>query len=155
VNIFVLDTDHQKCAEYYVNRHCVKMVLETAQLLSGVHWMEGKSAPYKLSHKNHPCSIWARTCIENYKWLCQLGIAISKEYTYRYNKIHKSQNVIQWCINNQPNLPSNGSLTPFALAMPDYCKIGDTIESYREYYRKEKNDLAVWKNRPTPEWFTI
>ena len=153
MNIFVLDTDPYKCAVYHNDKHTVKMILETAQLLCGVHWVNDSEAPYKLSHKNHPCAIWSRECIENYVWLCDLGMALSKEYTHRYNKRHKSQDIIEWCYGNLPNLRSNGDITPFALAMPDECKIGDAVESYREYYMKEKRSLASWKMRNQPEWF--
>ncbi len=153
MNIFVLDLNPQKCAEYHVNSHSIKMILETAQLLCGVHHMTGSDAPYKLSHKNHPCSIWARQCIENYVWLCDLGMELCKEYTFRYGKKHKSQEIIEWCMINQPNLPVNGDITPFALAMPDECKIGDAVESYRNYYMTSKRNLAVWKNRDIPYWY--
>ncbi len=97
MNIFVLDQDPKVCAKYHNNKHVVKMILETAQLLCGVHHMvESKiEIPYKLSHKNHPCSIWARECIENYVWLCDLGMELCFEYTYRYGKKHKSQAVFE------------------------------------------------------------
>lgn len=156
MNIFVLDYNPKKCAEYHVNSHVVKMVLETAQLLCGVHHTTDSQytdIPYKLSHKNHPCSIWARECIENYVWLCDLGLELCKEYTYRYGKRHKSQDVIEWCLMNTPNLPDNGNITQFALAMPDEYKVSDVIESYRNYYIGAKSDFAKWKNRETPEWF--
>jgi hypothetical protein len=153
MNIFVLDQDPKKCAEYHLDKHCVKMILETVQLLCGVHWVVGSEAPYKLSHKNHPCAIWARECIENYVWLCDLGLELCKEYTYRYEKRHKSQDILEWCIINTPNLKENGGLTPFALAMPIECKVGNVIESYREYYMKEKRGFATWKKRPIPVWF--
>lgn len=153
MNIFVLDLDPKKCAQYHANKHVIKMILESAQLLCGVHWVLGGEAPYKLSHKNHPCSIWVRECIENYVWLCDLGLELSKEYTYRYGKRHKSQDVIEWCLINQPNLKENGDMTKFALAMPDEYKVMDVVESYRNYYMGSKKDLCEWKNRPTPEWF--
>ena len=153
MNIFVLDTDPYKCAVYHNDKHVVKMILETSQILFGVHWVEGGEAPYKLSHRNHPCSIWSRECIENYVWLCDLGLTLSKEYTHRYNKRHKSQDIIEWCYDNLPKLRSNGDLTPFALAMPDECKVGDAVDSYREYYMREKRSLASWKMRSTPKWF--
>ena len=153
MNIFVLDLDPRKCAVYHNDKHVIKMILETSQILCGVHWVNGNEAPYKLSHRNHPCSIWSRECIENFVWLCDLGLALSKEYTHRYNKRHKSQDIIEWCYDNLPNLRSNGDLTPFALAMPDECKIGDTVESYREYYMTEKRSLASWKMRSIPQWF--
>jgi hypothetical protein len=131
------------------------MILETAQLLCGVHHMvESKlDIPYKLSHKNHPCSIWARECIENYVWLCDLGIELCKEYTHRYGKRHKSQEIIEWCMVNHPNIEEKGDLTEFRLAMPDECKIGDAVESYREYYNVFKKGFAKWKNRDIPYWF--
>jgi hypothetical protein len=153
MNIFVLDLEPKKCAEYHMDKHAVKMILETAQLLCGVHWVTGSEAPYKLSHKNHPCSIWVRECYENYVWLCDLGMELCKEYSHRYGKRHKSQDIIEWCIVNKPNIRNNGDITPFALAMPDECKIGDTVESYRTYYIKEKYKIATWKNREIPYWF--
>jgi hypothetical protein len=155
MNIFVLDYDTKLCAKMHCDKHCVKMILETAQLLCGVHHMvESKlDIPYKLSHKNHPCSIWARECIENYVWLCDLGIELCKEYTHRYGKRHKSQEIIEWCIINHPNIEGKGDLTEFRLAMPDECKIGDAVESYREYYNVFKKGFAKWKNRDIPYWF--
>ena len=153
MNIFVLDLEPKKCAEYHMDKHAVKMILETAQLLCGVHWVTSSEAPYKLSHKNHPCSIWVRECYENYVWLCDLGMELCKEYSHRYGKRHKSQDIIEWCIVNKPNIRNNGDITPFALSMPDECKVGDTVESYRTYYIKEKYKIATWKNREIPYWF--
>jgi len=154
MNIFVLDLDPKKCAQDHSNTHVVKMVLETSQLLCGVHWVTDSqdTIPYKLSHKNHPCSVWARECIENYNWLSELGIELCKEYTNRYSKRHKSQDVIEWCINHPPKIQSNGTLTKFALAMPDEYKVDDVVESYRNYYREGKKDLLVWKNGHIPKW---
>lgn len=153
MNIFVLDNNPKQCAIYHNNKHCIKQLLETAQFLCGVHWVQGGEAPYKLSHKNHPSAIWARECIENYIWLCDLGLELCNEYTYRYGKCHKSQEIIEWCLLNVPNLESKGDITPFALAMPDECKIGDAVASYRAYYMAEKRGFAVWKNREVPQWF--
>jgi hypothetical protein len=153
MNIFVLDLNPTKCAEYHVNTHVSKMCVEYSQLLCGVHWILGGEAPYKLTHRNHPSAIWVRECEENYIWLCELGLELCEEFTHRYGKRHKSQNVIEWCLNNVPNLPKKGGLTSFALAMPNECKIGDAVESYRTYYMTEKRKLAIWKNRETPQWF--
>ena len=159
MNIFVLDYDTKTCAQMHCDKHCVKMILETAQLLCGVHHIINPTStlqvPYKLSHRNHPCSIWARECLENYVWLCDLGIELCKEYTHRYSKIHKSQDIIEWCMINLPNLNENGDITPFRLAMPDECKIvGDSVGSYRKYYMMYKKDFSKWTNREIPFWFT-
>jgi hypothetical protein len=155
MNIFVLDEDPKTCAKMHCDKHCVKMILETAQLLCGVHHTIGNEAPYKLSHRNHPCSIWVRECLENYVWLCDLGIELCKEYTYRYGRRHKSQDIIEWCVINLPNIRENGELTPFKLAMPDECKINeDPVSSYRKYYVDFKSGFAKWKNRDTPQWYS-
>ena len=143
------------------------MILETAQLLCGAHHVSHQvptkyppstdqvteQVPYKLSHKNHPCAIWTRESLSNYLYLCDLGLELCKEYTYRYGKRHKSQEVIEWCLQNRPNIHDVDFTNP-PLAMGDEYKIGDdVIESYRNYYKGAKKDFAKWKNRETPSWF--
>lgn len=162
MNIFFLDENPKLSAQYHVDKHVVKMILETAQLLCGVHHMteqmmsqypsSSHQVPYKLSHKNHPCSIWARKSLSNYLYLCELGLELSKEYTHRYGKRHKSQEVIEWCIINKPNIPDIGFTEP-AKAMPDEYKVDSVVQSYRNYYMGEKYSFAKWKNRETPNWF--
>jgi len=142
---------------YHNDKHVVKMILETAQLLCGVHHMTespSENVPYKLSHKNHPCSIWARESMDNYLWLCELGMELCAEYTFRYGKRHKSQQVIEWCIDNRPNIPEEGFTVP-AKAMPDQYKVEDVVQSYRNYYLGEKKSFCNWKNRNTPSWFLV
>ena len=159
MNIFFLDNDIKKCAQYHCDKHVVKMILETAQLLCGVHHMTPQVAPqvtpqvpYKLSHKNHPCAIWARESLTNYLVLCELGLELCLEYTYRYGKRHKSQDVIEWCVTNKPSIQDIGYTEP-PKAMPDEYKVDSVVESYRNYYRGAKASFAVWKNREKPFWF--
>ena len=155
MNIFFLDENPTLSAKYHVDKHVVKMILETAQLLCGVHHLTDQvndQVPYKLSHKNHPCAVWARESLSNYLYLCELGLELGKEYTYRYGKRHKSIEVIEWCIVNKPNIPDIGFTTP-ARAMPDEFKVDSVVESYRNYYMGAKSDLASWKNREKPFWF--
>jgi hypothetical protein len=159
MNIFFLDENPTLSAKYHVDKHVVKMILETAQLLCGVHHLTDQvndqvndQVPYKLSHKNHPCAIWARESLSNYLYLCELGLELGKEYTYRYGKKHKSIDVIEWCIVNKPNIPDIGFTTP-ARAMPDEFKVDSVVDSYRNYYMGAKSDLASWKNREKPFWF--
>jgi hypothetical protein len=156
MNIFILDYNTKKCAQYHCDKHVVKMILETAQLLCGVHHVTDQvtdQVPYKLSHKNHPCSIWVRSSLSNYLYLCDLGLELCKEYTYRYGKRHKSQDVIEWCMINKPQIPDIDFTTP-PKAMPDEYKVIDVVESYRNYYMGSKKNFAVWKNRNIPEWFS-
>lgn len=155
MNIFFLDEDVRKCAEYHCDKHVVKMILETAQLLCGAHHMTGQvtdQVPYKLSHKNHPCSIWVRESLTNYLVLCELGLELRKEYTYRYGKRHKSELIIEWCVLNKPKIVDKGFTNP-PMAMPNEYKSDSVIESYRNYYIGAKSKFATWKNREVPYWF--
>jgi len=155
MNIFFLDFDVEKCAKYHCDKHVVKMILETAQLLCSAHHVtihDTIHVPYKLSHKNHPCSIWVRESLSNYLYLCELGLALGEEYTYRYGKTHKSIEVIQWCLTNRPNIKDIGFTTP-PLAMPDEYKVDSVVESYRNYYKGAKSTIVSWKNREKPDWF--
>lgn len=163
MNIFFLDENPKLSAQYHVDKHVIKMILETAQLLCGVHHIVNQSpdnlrtstvqVPYKLSHKNHPCAIWVRESLSNYLYLCELGFELGKEYTYRYGKKHKSINVIEWCLINKPNIQDIGFTTP-SMAMPDEFKSVSVVESYRNYYVGGKSNLSFWKNREKPEWYS-
>ena len=157
MNIFFLDWDVKKCAKYHCDKHVVKMVLETAQLLCSAHHTTevGKlEIPYKLSHKNHPCSIWVRESISNYLYLCELGLELCKEYTFRYEKRHKSQDVIEWCLDNKIKVTDKGFTQP-PKAMPDEYKVTDVVESYRNYYKGAKSGFASWKKREIPDWYCM
>lgn len=154
MNIFFLDKDPKKCAVLHNDKHVVKMILETAQLLCGAHWTTGSEAPYKLSHANHPCSKWVREDLNNYLWLCQLGLNLCWEYHHRYGKTHKSYEIIIWCCDNHPNIPDNRFTSP-ALAMPDEYKVANNpVLSYRNYYVNTKKHFSKWTKRNVPEWIT-
>ena len=146
MTIFVLDKDPVISAQMHMDKHVVKMPLETAQMLSTIC-----GGPYKPTHRNHPCTIWARSTKSNYSWLVELGIALCKEYTHRYGKVHKCQAIIEQLTSPPDNIP-DGELTTFAQAMPDDCKTNNVIESYRKYYKLHKGHIAHWKNRQVPEF---
>lgn len=151
MNIFILDYDIRKAAEYHCDKHVVKMCIEYAQLLSSVHHSLGVPAGYKLTHKNHPCAVWARESMDNYEWLFNLAIDLGDEYTHRYGKYHKSIGVVEEL--PIPELDHKG-LTTFPKCVRDELKeIPDVVEAYREYYRTDKANFCTWKNRDIPHWF--
>lgn len=152
MNIFVLDENIETAAQYHLDKHVVKMPLETAQILCTVRHLFGGFAPYKATHKNHPCTVWCRESKSNYLWLCNFGLALCSEYSYRYGKIHACQSVIQDCLANIPAIPDVG-LTSFALAMPEQYRSSDPVLSYRQYYIAEKRNIASWKKRGVPSWW--
>jgi len=147
MNIFVLDNDPTVAAKLHLDKHVVKMPLETAQMLSTING----GHPYKATHKKHPCTLWAQQTKGNYHWLVQLGFALCKEYSHRYSKRHKCKDVIE-LLKHAPDFIPDGDRTPFAQAMPDECKRENAVEAYKEYYRKHKQHIASWKNRDIPDF---
>lgn len=151
INIFVLDRDPKRCAKYHHDKHVLKMILESAQMLCTAHERE---APYKSTHENHPCNVWVRESLANYNWLLELGQELAQEYTYRYNKVHKTTQVLAWCRNYKPDLPDNG-LTERPQAMPDKYKKDNVVKAYRNYYIGEKVDGASWTDRERPNFVEV
>lgn len=153
MNIFVLSDNQQQAAEWHLDKHIVKMPLETAQMLcTALHFQNCQDVPYKPAHVKHPCTLWTAESKYNFLWLCELGFSLCKEYTFRYGKIHKCQEVINFCYKNYNLLP-NTPRTTFVQAMPDEHKRPNPIDGYQEYYRKAKNHIAVWSKREIPFWY--
>ena len=153
MNIFVVDTDPEKAARQLCDKHVVKMVLETAQMLCTVARQNGfDNAPYKKAHPKHPCTLWAGKSAANWPWLIDHGLAMCEEYTQRYGRTHKSEAVIRWCRNLPIRFPAE-QLTPFAQAMPEQYKNECTVTAYRAYYHGEKAGFATWKSE-VPKWWT-
>lgn len=187
MNVFYLDRDVETCAAYHVDRHTPKMCVEYAQLLSAAHRLldgtrsvetrvneKGKkrrikvwtladnaadSTLYAASHINHPSAVWCRQSTENYRWLYSLFIALCKEYTRRYGKIHKCQQELELALSKPPANCPVGDFTEPPLAMksePQCMNNADKIGSYRAFYRtKEKRMKMKWKTREEPSWFRV
>lgn len=158
MNVFYLDPNTDDCAKYHNDKHCVKMILEYAQLLSTSHRIldgdQCNDKVYKATHKNHPSAVWARSNSENYDWLYKLFCSLSNEYKYRYNRDHLSFVKLEGVLVDKPKNIVTGSFNQPTPAMPDYCKIpNDSLASYRKYYINEKNHIACWKKREMPSWY--
>tara|TARA_B100000029_G_scaffold457708_1_gene486650 strand:- start:1312 stop:1857 length:546 start_codon:yes stop_codon:yes gene_type:complete len=163
MNIFYLDSDPYVAAKMHCDKHVVKMILESAQMLSTAHRvLDGdeyadERGLYKMAHKNHPCTIWARSSTDNYVWLNRLFGALCKEYTYRYGKHHASERLLA-PLAKVPNgldfTDIHYGFTEPPQCMPDYCKGEETVKAYQTYYIVEKSDFAKWSKRKMPDWFT-
>ena len=142
MNIFYLSTDPEKAAKYMYNKHVVKMILESAQLLYTAHVIsdgENANVPYKVTHKNHPSAIWARESTSNYKWLYNHMIALGEEYTRRYGKKHLTIIKCSGVLSKAPANVTKTELTPMPQCMPDQYKVpGNSVEAYWNYYEAEK-----------------
>lgn len=151
MNIFVLDSDPQVAASYLCNKHVVKMVTETAQLLSTCY--PRGVIRYKHTHVNHPCAAWARASLANFRWLLAHGLWIAEEYAVRYGRDHASAEVIESCLGQDPAIPDVG-LTPFARAIKEPWKAQTSslpiVEAYRAYYVGDKARFARWAPHARP-----
>lgn len=181
MNLFILDYELDKNAEYHIDKHVTKMQLEAAQMLATTVWIdkllgyvprkldseelgvikaemavlppidERQFLRYKAAHINHPCTIWMRESYDNFEWSQIYVNALNEEAQYRGYKPHAS------CVEvNRMPAPTrllNKGLTPFAQAMPDDYKQKDPVEAYRLYYQMDKSEIASWKVRGAPDWW--
>lgn len=182
MNIFILHEDPVIAAQMQCDKHVVKMILESAQMLSTAHRMldgEKVKVPsksgkrmvakyvhpdpdldkilYGAVHHNHPCTVWTRETLGNYVWHYQHFVALADEYQYRYGKRHLSDEKLRDVLLGIPENISIGFRTDFALAMnhqPQCIIEGDPVESYRRYYHTKLEYMPmVWTRRPQPNWF--
>lgn len=173
MNIFVLDQLPEISARMMCDKHVIKMILESCQLLSTAHHvLDGdvievntgkrryktsvctKKDICKATMINHPCTIWVRESRANYMWLWKHAYALCKEYTARYGKVHVMEAMLMDGLYTPPvNIPK-AKLTPFAQAMPEQYKDSDAIIAYRKYYINDKKRFAKWKNSVVPTWFS-
>lgn len=183
MNIFVLDKSPRKAAQFHCDKHVVKMILESGQMLCAAHWTHllgsnGKNLkdfkrirdaqnwlyentelsvqpPWKMSHTRHPCTLWTAECTGNYAWHYQLMRALLDEYTLRYNKSHKSESVYEWIVQHLPANMKADKKSSHPQCMPDGCKVeGDPVQAYRNYYNLHKSYMAKWKLGNVPSWYT-
>lgn len=151
MNIFYLDTDIKKCAQYHCDKHVVKMILEYAQLLSTACKLSGIDAGYNITHQNHPCAVWTRKSEANFLYLVDLQDHLNYEYKLRYSgKDHKSYLIVKEEL-SLPTLPKDEFTEP-PKCLPNEFKHLSTVDAYREYYKRDKAYFCTWKTKK-PEWF--
>ena len=180
MNIFALDECPVKSAEMACDKHCVKMILESAQLLCSVHrvldgteyydktangrkikrWRldnpNEEATIYKAGWLRHPSTQWVMKSAYNYIWLFKHMMALNEEYKLRWqkDKDHVSITKLADLLKHPPkNAPLNVMATDATPAMPDHCKKPDSVDAYRTYYIQEKKRFAKWTKRQVPHWF--
>jgi hypothetical protein len=140
MNIFYLAHNPTDCAQMHCDKHVVKMILETAQLLSTAHHERGSTAPYKPTHRNHPSAVWVRSGVKQYRWAYSLLEALSDEYTLRYGKVHKTWERCSEALSQPPEGIADLFFTPPPQCMPDECKHSGAVTAYRNYYTQKNLD---------------
>jgi hypothetical protein len=175
VNIFYIDVSPTQCAQWMVDKHVVKMILETCQLLSTAHRIidgtptQGKSKTgrnvtryvlsdyredilYQATHINHPSSVWCRESVFNYSWLYRHLLALNDEYEYRYSKTHKCSSLYEALKLPPLNIPTGMFSQPTPAMDKSFIISNDSVENYRNYYKQGKVHLHSWTKREKPVW---
>ena len=148
MNIFYLDKCPKKAARLQYNKHVVKMILESAQMLCTAHHCimgEDADVPYKAAHRNHPSTVWARQSGENYTWLYRHMMELGREYERRYGKKHLSIIKCEDPLSILPGGILETGLTKMPQCMPDEYKDECSIQAYWNYYIGEKHVVANLK----------
>lgn len=157
MNIFWLDDDVRLCAQYHCDKHVVKMILEYAQLMSTAHHvLDGELAHqslYRATHVNHPCAVWVRESSSNYNAMYELFIALCREYTFRYGRLHLTFVKLHVVLATPPCNIELGSLTTPPQCMPEEFRKESVVDGYHNYYNQSKCNIALWTSRKAPPWF--
>ena len=90
MNIFFLDKNPQKAAEYLCDKHVPKMLLESSQMLcTAVQRHLGIIEDlYKPAYPKHPMTIWVGDSQGNFSWALRNALSINQEYEKRFHKKH-------------------------------------------------------------------
>ena len=150
MNIFYLHPNPYIAARVQYNKHVVKMILESAQMLCTAHHVNGcdeqkRLVPSKQAHLNHPSTIWTRQCRDNYMWLWMHMWGLGYQYYKRYNgKTHLTITKCADFLRTPPKYIPDGEFCEPPQAMPDQYKVpGCSITAYWNYYEGEKYKVAA------------
>lgn len=192
MNFFLFHVDVARSAANYCDKHCIKIILEILQLLFSavsIAEFQGEKMPlddpflrkygvtktYRVTHRNHPCAIAVRRRKRVFTYVAELGLALCREYTYRYGRTHACEPGIRALLERGLKISTldafkketittvfktkHGALR-VPLCMPTDCivyrksGIPSARKSHRRYFIREKLGMGVgaWKGRKTPAW---
>tara|TARA_Y100000401_G_scaffold76438_1_gene62238 strand:+ start:2516 stop:3034 length:519 start_codon:yes stop_codon:yes gene_type:complete len=170
MNIFYLHEVPEIAAKMHCDKHVVKMVLESGQMLSTCFRLRhqyttdenghikfipmGKMYEnvYKMAHVNHPSTVWVTQSVQHWDWLYKLFCALCDEYTYRYGKIHMTDSKLRELFSTPPQFLEDNGFTPPPQCMFEEYKCEDTVQAYRQYYLGAKKGFLTYTKREKPEW---
>lgn len=131
MNIFVLDTDHRKCALYHCDQHIHKMIVEAKQIVTR-------------DYPHHPCTLWVHEKEANLAWLRRHALALCSEFEARY---HHPHSLVDWWLGVRAE---DGEITKQPQCMPSQFRDRNIVTAYRAYYRTKT--FAIWRHCGRPYW---
>lgn len=179
MNLFILDTDPQLCAQYHSDVHVNKMATECGQILTAAlavvtesydlipgktkmvkKWRRPFPSSWGVSHPYHPATQWVAQSASNALWAWRLWCHLCNEWAFRFDKSHGSL-LYNWDFRTNiakfPDVPKTPHVIAFNRDTYGDCIVDDVVQSYRNYYIKSKLILptkgkATWTRRDRPEW---
>ena len=163
MNIFAYDPCPKQSALWLDDIRKNKMILEGCQVLSSTVAMlkpEWAHRVYKITHQNHPCSVWTRGTAGNFSWLLTHTEAL---YDQR-GRTHASSRlfpVFREFISEHSDAFMFEEQTPFANCARnkdlgiDYTGVSDTHKAYRLYTtaRWAVDTIKLsWNHGEKPNW---
>ena len=183
MNLFYLDEDVQTCSEMHIDRHCTKMILESAQLLCMALWADKlfgytpraltpeEFAELKAVMRAEPANMEERTFVPykagHHNHPTSIWLRTSVEHFYYLHTLANELQREAWyrgykthksigVVNGLPepvHTPAMGFCPPYP-AMPPELVSGDTLQDYRLFYMLDKAAIpATWKYREKPHWW--
>lgn len=157
MNIFWLDNDPATNAQYHGDQHIIKMIIESAQMLSVALRENGRDDDFLTgsSHVNHPCTKWVRESRENYTRLYDLATALYDEKLERFGGGHKSYEERIALMPREPDCIGSHGPTERPLCMPDQFHSDDVVLAYRAYYGAKMGQGKVrYNHSEEPPWLS-
>jgi hypothetical protein len=171
MNIFFTNPTPLLCATALDDLRLNKMVLETAQLLSGaIHSFidqgdnrltaDEQAQLYRSTHINHPSAKFARSTARNFTWLVMHFDNLAQEFEGRRSKTHKSYYQIRPLTTNYTDWDHDSyileadDIKPYLACDADLKLLEDPFLAYRKHMLRKwlVDDTPTWTNRPIPEW---
>lgn len=164
MNIFVTDECPFKSAEALDDKRVNKMILECCQMLTTALRERGcpedelpvtkANVPYRSTHKNHPCTLWAGRTYGNYRWLSDHMWALCDEFRKRFGHTHVCELNMQIIVAGGEYIPK-GALEPFQNSSL-FPGMEDTCQAYKntliiKWQHRDRNPR--WSNAQRPDWY--
>ena len=138
----------------HCDKHLVKMILESTQMLYMVHALWGQritarvqvkgeeKLPYKVGggHMHHPCTLWAAGCKTHYYILLNFAMKLADRYALVFSNGARKEHA---CV---PHLKSIAAHS-VASHVPDVINANDWISWIEDTFNLTKESIANTKRR--------
>lgn len=157
MNLFILSKNPHKAAIFLCDQHIVKMITETAQILSTAIRLQGVNDDklYQQVRMNKYISEWAASNRQRFIWTLEHLRSLVSEYIYRYEKSQnfaKARSLIP-IFGSYISIFPKGKLEPFVKSTKGMYLDLPIVSCYRQYYIADKK-FAKWNHkRKPPKWF--